>query len=328
MATVISLFSGIGGSTLGYKMAGFKSLAAVEFLTYQANNYLLNNPETKMYEADIRSLSPEKVLEDVGLKVGELDLLDGSPPCASFSLSGSRQDGWSKVKAYSGKKQRTDDLFFEYIRFLKYIQPKMFIAENVSGLVKGVAKGYFKMILSGLKDCGYVVRCKVMNAKYYGVPQSRERLIFVGVRNDIKKEFKFPEPSKKIISCGECLADLEQTEEDIAESRIREDMSIYPMLLGLKPGQQHPKRFNLMKQHPNQPCHTITQTGKGLGSACIHHWDNRAFTIKELKRICSFPDDFKIQGRYRDRYEGFGRAVPPKMMYALALQALKVLSDN
>ena len=118
-------------------------------------------------------------------KPGELDLLDGSPPCASFSTAGKREAGWGKVKAYSDTKQRTDDLFFEYARLLAGIRPRVFVAENVSGLVKGTAKGYFKLVLSALRDCGYRVEAKVLDASWLGVPQARQRLIFIGVRDDL-----------------------------------------------------------------------------------------------------------------------------------------------
>ena len=103
--------------------------------------------------------------------MGQLDLLDGSPPCASFSTSGTRDAGWCKVKKYSDVHQRVDDLFFEYVRLIKGLQPKTFVAENVSGLVKGKAKGYFKIILAALKECGYNVSCRVLDAQWLGVPQ-------------------------------------------------------------------------------------------------------------------------------------------------------------
>jgi DNA (cytosine-5)-methyltransferase 1 len=105
--------------------------------------------------------------------------------CASFSTAGKRQAGWGTVKKYSDREQRTDDLFFEYVRLLRGIMPKTFVAENVSGLVKGTAKGYFLMILKELKDSGYRVTCRVLDAQWLGVPQQRQRTIFVGVRNDL-----------------------------------------------------------------------------------------------------------------------------------------------
>jgi DNA (cytosine-5)-methyltransferase 1 len=146
--TVASTFSGCGGSSLGYRMAGFRVLYANEFVAAARDTYAANAaPYTVLDPRDIRTLQPADVLAALQLPAGELDVLDGSPPCASFSTAGKRQKDWGKVKTYSETAQRTDDLFFEFARILRGVQPRVFIAENVSGLVKGVAKGYFLDIL-------------------------------------------------------------------------------------------------------------------------------------------------------------------------------------
>lgn len=190
----ISTFSGCGGSSLGYKMAGFKVLWASEFIPAAQETYRANHPDTILDTRDIRQVQPQDILDATGLGVGDLDLLDGSPPCASFSTAGKREAGWGKVKAYSDTKQRTDDLFFEYVRLLNGLQPKVFVAENVSGLVKGTAKGYFLEILAAMKACGYRVTAKVLDAQWLGVPQMRQRVIFVGVRNDLNAQPAHPKP--------------------------------------------------------------------------------------------------------------------------------------
>lgn len=192
--TAVSTFSGCGGSSLGYKMAGFKVLWANEFIPAAQEVYRLNHPNTILDTRDIRQVKAQDILDAIGMQPGELDLFDGSPPCASFSTAGKREAGWGKVKNYSDTKQRTDDLFFEYARLVKGIQPRVFVAENVSGLVKGTAKGYFKLILQELKNCGYNVKAKVLDAQWLGVPQMRQRLIFIGVRNDLGVEPAFPKP--------------------------------------------------------------------------------------------------------------------------------------
>ena len=185
--TVVSTFSGCGGSSLGYRMAGFRVLLASEFVEAARDSYRANmRPGTYLDDRDIREVTPESILKILGMRAGELDLLDGSPPCASFSTAGKRQRDWGEVKKYSDTSQRTDDLFFEFARLVKGLQPKTFVAENVSGLVKGTAKGYFLEILKELKACGYRVACKVLDAQWLGVPQQRQRCIFIGVRNDLK----------------------------------------------------------------------------------------------------------------------------------------------
>ena len=186
---VVSSFSGCGGSCLGYRMAGYKVLWANEFIPAAQETYKANHPHSILDTRDIRKVQPEEILYAIGLKQGEIDIFDGSPPCASFSTAGKREKAWGKVKDYSDTKQRVDDLFFEYTRLLKGLQPKVFVAENVSGLVKGTAKGYFLEILKALKDCGYTVSAKLLDAQWLGVPQMRQRIIFIGVRNDLVAKY-------------------------------------------------------------------------------------------------------------------------------------------
>jgi DNA (cytosine-5)-methyltransferase 1 len=191
---VVSLFSGCGGSSLGYRMAGFKVVWANEFIPAARETYLANFPDTVVDGRDIRTVTGAEILTATGLAAGELDILDGSPPCASFSMAGKRQHHWGKVKKYSETTQRTDDLFFEYIRLLRELRPRRFIAENVSGLVKGVGKGFFLEIFAGLKAAGYRVESRLLDAQWLGVPQARQRIFFVGVRNDVDGAPGFPTP--------------------------------------------------------------------------------------------------------------------------------------
>jgi DNA (cytosine-5)-methyltransferase 1 len=202
---VVSTFSGCGGSCLGFRMAGYRVVWANEFIPAAAETYRANHPTTPLSTEDIRKVQPEAILEATGLKVGELDAMEGSPPCASFSTAGKREKHWGKAKKYSDTVQRVDDLFFEYVRLLRGLQPKVFVAENVSGLVKGVAKGYFLEILRELKSCGYRVGCRVLDAQWLGVPQARQRTIFIGVREDLDKEPVFPKPLPYRYSLREAL---------------------------------------------------------------------------------------------------------------------------
>lgn len=184
--TAVSTFSGCGGSSLGYRLAGFKVLWASEFIEAARDCYRANFPNTILDDRDIRDVHPDEILAVTGMRRGQIDLFDGSPPCSSFSTAGKRQEHWGKAKKYSDTVQRTDDLFFEYSRILRGLMPRAFVAENVSGLVKGAAKGYFLEILAELKSCGYRVKCKVLDAQWLGVPQCRQRCIFVGVREDLR----------------------------------------------------------------------------------------------------------------------------------------------
>ena len=192
---VVSTFSGCGGSCLGYRMAGYRVLWANEFVPAAQDSYRLNHPGSILDCRDIKTVQPEEILKATGLKAGELDLFDGSPPCQAFSTAGKREKGWGKDKTYEhGAKQKNETLFTEYIRLLRGLKPRAFIAENVSGLVKGTAKGYFLEILAALKASGYRVEAKLLDAQWLGVPQMRQRIIFQGVREDLGKAPVWPKP--------------------------------------------------------------------------------------------------------------------------------------
>ena len=193
--TVISTFSGAGGSSLGLRMAGFKCLWANEFVQAAQEVYRQNFPDTFLNPNDIRTITSEDIYRETGAKKGSIDLMEGSPPCSSFSTAGQKEKNWGKEKKYSTDKvQRTDDLFFEYTRLLRSIKPKMFVAENVSGLVKGVSIGYFKEIMQEFENAGYKVRAQLLDAAWLGVPQKRQRLIFLGARDDLGVEPEYPKP--------------------------------------------------------------------------------------------------------------------------------------
>lgn len=335
---VVSTFSGGGGSCLGYRMAGYRVLWANEFVEEARNCYRLNHPNTILDGRDIREVTPEDILAAIGKKKGEIDLFDGSPPCCAFSTSGKREDAWGKVRSYSDNKAQTiEDLFEEYIRLLDGLQPKTFIAENVSGMVKGKAVGYFKHYIEEMRQCGYKVHAKLLNAKWLGVPQSRERVIFVGVREDLNREPTHPKPLSYVYTLKDALEGLPEEKEE--RERLVEELSRYKAGKILKEIPKNPKRpfsgskimngswFNLVRESMYSPCSTICQMNgaKGFSGNC-HPLEDRKFTIAELKRITSVPDDFILTGDYQQQWERLGRMVPPKMMYYVAKELqLKVL---
>lgn len=332
--TVASTFSGGGGSCLGYRMAGFRVAYANEFIPEAQRTYRANHEDAYLDTRDIRQVTPESVFDVLGMERGQLDLFDGSPPCCAFSTAGRREKGWNTKRAYSdGAKQRIDDLFFEYARLVRGIQPKAFIAENVSGLVKGAAKGYFKLILSELRDCGYEVKAALLDASRLGVPQKRQRLIFVGVRQDLVARFGvhpcFPKPWPFTYTLGDALKDLKQDEDDRQERLA--DFRKYTLGRWLRRIPLDPPKpvsastvtggslFNLIRESLHTPCTTILQTGGNRTCAApCHPLEQRKFTIPELKRIMSVPDDFVLTGTREQRWERLGRMVPPFMMKAVA----------
>lgn len=322
--TVASTFSGCGGSSLGYRMAGFRVLWANEFVDAARDSYRANAaPYTVVDGRDIRKVDPAEVLEACKLKVGELDLFDGSPPCASFSTAGKREKHWGKAKAYSDKVQRTDDLFFEYARMVRGIRPRVFVAENVSGLVKGTAKGYFLEILKELKSCGYRVEAKLLDAQWLGVPQARQRLIFVGVREDLGRAPAFPKPLPYRYSVRDALPWVVATggirKTGFGAKRMSSANEPCATIMAGGGGGMNTSQFGVQVEKESWMDPTITQRGGDASVASVAHpTERRKFSIAELRRICGFPDDFVLTGTYAQQWERLGRAVPPVMMAAVA----------
>ena len=181
---VVSFFAGGGGSSCGYKLAGGDVLCVNEFQQIHADAYSANFPNTPVIVDDIRKLSGEQIREKIGDV--EIDILDGSPPCPPFSMSGTKQKGWGKEKiAYGWKQKNIEDLTFDQIRLVGELKPKVAICENVKGLTMDYAREYLLMMISKFEKQGYVTDYQVLNAWEYGVPQKRQRVFIVSVRNDI-----------------------------------------------------------------------------------------------------------------------------------------------
>ena len=160
--TVISTFAGCGGSSLGYKWAGYKELLAIDFDNNAVQSFKANFPEVPIWNRDIRGVTAEEILNFCNIERGELSIFDGSPPCQGFSTAGKRRIGDIR-----------NELSFEYIRLVDGLQPKVFVMENVAGLSKGKMIGMFNEIISEMQSLNYKVKCNLMNAMYYNVPQSR-----------------------------------------------------------------------------------------------------------------------------------------------------------
>lgn len=317
--TLVSTFTGAGGACLGYRWAGFRPLVASEFVEAARATYRANFPTTPIDPRDIRDIDGADLLAEIGLAQGELSLLEGSPPCASFSLSGSREKAWGKEKKYSDTSQRTDDLFYEFARLVADIQPRVFVAENVAGLVIGTSKGYFKKIHETLAGNGYRVQARLLDAQWLGVPQRRRRLFIQGVRNDLEAEPVWPSPFPAVVPIDvatepDSLAKDPETGADISIARY----AIGREATTLRPGESSDRYQNLVRPHPGKPSPTITATaGHGGTAGVIHPCGTRKFTIGELRVICGFPADYELTGTYEQRWERLGRAVPPPMTEAI-----------
>lgn len=320
---VASLFSGGGGSSLGYRMAGFRVAYASEFVAAARATYMRNFPGTHVDPRDVREVRPEEVLEAMRLKVGELDVLDGSPPCAGFSelvrKNVRREDRWGQQNVYSDTAQRTDDLFREYVRLVGGIRPRAIVAENVAPFAKGVAKGHFIRTIDGLKEHGYRVKARLVDGQWLGVPQQRMRVIIVGLREDVARDPEHPVPLPYRYSVREALEGL-PPDPEAEEAASFVGYAIEPVWRAIHPGEHRKdKYFGLWRASWDRPANTLTATSGKIGGASLAHPDfPRKFTVAELKRLCSFPDDFHLEGTYQQQVERMGRAVPPRMMEAVA----------
>mgnify|MGYP001157180336 FL=1 len=345
---VISTFAGGGGSSTGYRLAGGKILCVNEFVEAAVDTYKSNYPNTPVLPDDIKKLTGEDFLKVAGIKKGELDILDGSPPCSAFSIAGKREKGWDQEKIYSdGKKvENIEDLFFEFTRITGDIMPKVVIGENVAGITMGEATEYRNRIINEFDKLGYETVYKVMSAADFETPQDRKRCFFVAVRSDIMDKAGlnfmtlesevYPTPTTpKHIGVKEaiedCVNDPEQEKElfDYVQNGFQKK---WIELLEFNPKKHrkpsdpdfidiNPKRsmFNMIRPAPHLPCPTLTQRGQQMSvSGVFHYAKNRKFTIPELKRLMGLPEDFKLEGKFDKQAERIGRMVAPLMMKNLA----------
>lgn len=348
--TVISTFAGGGGSSTGYRLAGGNILCVNEFVEEARNTYKENYPNTPILPDDINKLSGQEFLDITGLDVGELDILDGSPPCSAFSMAGNvshgkgntHKDAFGKTKGYSDIKEvsNIEDLFFEFLRVADVIKPKVIIAENVAGLTMGEAKQYFNKIQNTFEKIGYDVCAKVLNSAYFGVPQTRSRVFFIGVRSDITLQIGltfmniesiFPTENKSMVILKDALNNLEYNDEEVKTLTEKftntaywkdtgSKMPINPekVLTGMD---YHHKghHFNLKRVSLEKPAPTLTAMGSNDTTAGAFHWNEpRKLTIGELKRIQSLPDDFVLTGKWNQQSERIGRMVPPLLLKSIA----------
>ena len=191
--TYISFFAGGGGSSAGYKLAGGDCRFVNEFQQVAVDTYLENWPNTPHICGDIKNVTGQQIMEMTGLKVGELDIMDGSPPCPPFSMSGTKKKGWNKEKtAYGLKQKNIEDLTWEMIRIAGEMMPKVIVCENVKGLTMDYAKDHLNRMVTDFEALGYTTEFKVLNGIHFGVPQKRQRVFIISIRNDVMDKIGMP----------------------------------------------------------------------------------------------------------------------------------------
>jgi len=314
--TVISLFAGGGGSSLGYKMAGYKELLAIEWNESAAETFSANFKNVPIWVEDIHNITAAKIMQFCNIEKGELDVLDGSPPCQGFSLSGKRI-----------VMDKRNDLFFEYIRLLKNIQPKIFIMENVTGMIIGKMKGRYNQIMQALSNENYNVKCKLMSAENFNVPQRRRRLIFIGIRKDFNIVPDFPKPNSELINPEDALKNI------IPKTFGSHTISAKKIYSKIAPGQggfiNNNKKtyYNYVKVHPRKPAPTVLKSLCYCGPGYYHWSENRSMSIEELKALCSYPQSFILKGSFAEQWACLGNSVMPNFMKAIALHIKNYLID-
>lgn len=301
-------------------MAGFRELLAVEYHRQAAQYFRRNLPSVAVHEGDVTALDAAAALRLAGISPGELDVLDGSPPCQGFSTAGSRNF-----------EDRRNQLFRHYCRLVRAFRPRGLVMENVSGMVKGKMKLIFAEILEELRACGYRVRCRLLNAKWFGVPQSRQRLIFLGLRSDLAAEPGFPEPETlEPYTLAEALVGLSRDEMDPAtghvwvDERARDTLGFRMLQSKATPqgAKVHPGSVQTRARWDRPAnticCNVFDGTPPYIRNSPIHPSEPRTLSIRELARLCSFRDAYHLPDALRYGMQRVGNSVPPLMMRAIA----------
>jgi DNA (cytosine-5)-methyltransferase 1 len=296
-------------------MAGYRELLATDWDQRSVETLRLNFPDLSVWQGDIVELVVEQVLETTGLVPGQLDVLDGSPPCQGFSTAGKR-----------ALNDTRNGLFREFVRLLQGLQPRCFVMENVSGLVKGKMRLVFADCLRELKASGYRVSARVLDAMYFGVPQHRQRLTIIGVRDDPDIEPTHPSATSWPMPIRVALEAAKQAGDSEGDAPTPELSDAYGQLWTRIPQGKSAvhligKGFSsCVKPHPDRPCPTLTKTQTGRGFATtVHPFEERALSIREAAMIGSYPSAFRFVGSYSEQWARIGNSVPPLLMRAIAM---------
>lgn len=319
--TVIELFAGAGGTAIGMENAGIEHVLLNEYDKYACETLRINRPDWNVVEDDIRNLK---------FKGGQADIVQGGFPCQTFS--------------YAGKKMGFEDirgtLFFEFARCIKEVNPKIAIGENVKGLLNHDQGRTLKTMISVLKELGYKVKYKVLRSQYLDVSQKRERLIIIGVRNDLDIPVAFPKEKNYIIPLREALHKCPKSEgqkypekkrkilelispggywRELPEKLQKEYMGASYYMSGGKTGMARRLSWD-------EPSLTLTCSPAQKQTERCHPKETRPLTVREYARIQTFPDSWKFAGSISQQYKQIGNAVPVNLGYHIGDTMIKMLN--
>ena len=309
--TVFSTFSCGGGSTMGYKRAGFRVLGNVEIDPKINAMYVKNNHPRYNFCEDLREFNKR---EDLPEELYHLDILDGSPPCTSFSSVGVRERDWGKEKTFKEgqTKQTLDDLFFVFLDTVEKLRPKIVIAENVPGLLTGKAKGHVNLIVKRFRELGYDVQMFKLNAGLMDVPQTRHRIFFVANRIGRPKlnlNFHYdPIYFKQVrTESGKSVGDSKLAEiMDLAKPNEKTFEKVCQRLLG-----ETGHYFSHIIINDERVCPAVTSGGE-----YYRYYDKQLLSDEDFRRVQSFPEDYDFCGNPVQYVTGM--SVPPNMMANIA----------
>ena len=329
----IELFAGAGGLALGLEKAGFNTIGLIEIDASAAETLRKNRPEWNVINKDISEISSLDLEKYFDIKKGELDLLSGGAPCQSFSYAGKRL----------GLEDARGTLFYHYAMFLHKLQPKMFLFENVRGLLTHNNGKTYKTITDIFSAEGYEIHKAVLNAWDYGVPQKRERLITVGIRKDLanKIQFSFPKPYEYKPVLRDILLDCPPSIGTRYSKRKEEIFSIVP------PGgywrdipEEIAKEYMkscwnmeggrtgiLRRMSLDEPSLTVLTSPSQKQTDRCHPIEPRPFTVRENARCQTFPDEWEFCGSVGQQYRQVGNAVPVNLSYEIANSIRKGLEQ-
>ena len=338
---VFSCFACGGGSTMGYKLAGYDVLGANEIDPKMAECYRINHNPKYLFVEPIQDF---KNRNDLPEELYDLDILDGSPPCSSFSMSGNREKDWGKEKKFreGQSDQVLDTLFFDFIDLAKELQPKVVVAENVKGLLMGNAKKYVSKIYDEFDKAGYYVHKWLLNASTMGVPQRRERVFFIALRKDLAEKI-----DEELMSFGLFnplnFLDMEFKEKDITFKDIDEgfnverkeitskyDLKLLQNVTNTGVCQDFKKSLNgkmgavsfVIKVITNRVCLTLNTNSR------IAYLDGkRLISNGELSMIGSYPLDYNFLNTNNPQYL-VGMSVPPVMVGQIAVRLKEQIFDK
>lgn len=354
MLNVLDMFCGCGGLSLGFEQTGkFKIIAGVDNYTDALNTFELNHHGAKGLNIDLFS---ESFIDDIktGLNNKVVDVIIGGPPCQGFSLTGLRN--------FDDKR---NTLYLAMVKTVQELRPKAFLIENVPGLVN-CYKGQVKdEIIKRFTELGYKVQYKILTAADYGVPQTRRRVFFVGIRNDIIKDFAYPEPkltSENYITTASAISDLPECIQDLGQETSTYDKPPATEYQKLMRGTSDILYNHVASAHSQKVIDVISQVPDGgnykdlppgVGESRKFHvaWTrynsrkpsntidtghrnhfhyklNRVPTVRENARLQSFPDNFKVTGSKTSQFRQIGNAVPPLLAQALAECLADTLSEK